>query len=319
MNGEVYTRQQRWGTYEQKEAEMGGTLPISTLPNAKPDPGAKHVIPKTANLLTGKTLSSGETSSSDLVVKDEVPGEQPERNAQAQPISPRVDVSGKEPPKLITEKQAQHLAMPSIGRYPLDSYSDVEKAAAYFGEHSGDFSPAHSREVCLNLTKRASALGIEVSGDIQKLGGEDYAPAHELEIAFSSRRMVLDEDACLVLNKLAEERVLLEPGTFAVVLGEFDKMAGIDHLYGSDVVDPYRSTFGKEAMEDNESHVIGNDIVSDKQLLTLGRSPARELVEQFGEDFVEEFKKDPIGIFNSLPVDQKKVLSRHANEPVVVD
>lgn len=319
MNDSVYTRQQRWGTFEEKEAEVGGGMPISSLPNAKPDPTAKHTIPKTgsAEELFATKIAAAEGPDDNLEAP--VAGEQAPKNPQAQPISPRVDVSGKEPPKLITEKQAQYLAMPSIGRYPLDGLDQVKQAAAYFDEHQGSFSPRHSREFCSNLVKRASTLGVEVSDTVQKYGGAGYASAAELDIAMDSRCLVLDDDSQAVLGKLAEARVAMDPDDFAVALEEFDKLAGIDHLYGSDVLDPFLSTFGKTAAEGSEdgSHVIGNDIVTNNQLRELATTHCDDMKQHYGDDFVEEFKKDPVGIFKSLPVDQQKLISRQANEPVV--
>ncbi len=316
--GEVYTRQQRWGTYEQKEAEVGNMAAVATLPVPKSTLGSKTMIPKTGSAMD--KFASALEGAGELVEEEGVSGEQPAANPQAAPISPRVDVSGKEPPKVITEKVAQHLAMPSLDRYPLDSYSDVVKAAAYFTQHAGEFSPAHSHEFCSNLVKRAHVLGISTTPEIEKRGGAGYAPQDELDIAMGTRALHLGSDEREVLDKLAATRALMEPEDFAIALGEFDKLAGIDHMYGGDVMDPFLSTFGtKTAAKDDPdgSHVIGNDVVSDNQLRTLAKSPCEELTTQFGADFVKEFKDDPVGIFSSLPVDQKKVLSRHANEPTV--
>jgi len=312
----VYTRQQYWGTYEDKEAEVGGTLPISTLPKG-PDKGAKHTIPKTGSAMDkiAEALGAGE-----LVAEEGVPGEQPAKNPQAAPVNPRVDVSQQEPPKVIKEKQAQYLAMPSIGRYPLDGYDQVKQASAYFDEHWGQFIPEHRREFCSNLVKRAGVLGIKVSEEIQKYGGDGYAPQSELEIAFGTRRNLLtDETHLAVLDKLAEARPMMDPDGFAITLGEFDKLAGLAEHYDSDVMDPYLSTFGKEAEADEDaSHVIGNDMVTNAQLRTLSMAQPQEIKDHFGEDFGEDFKKDPIALFKSLPADQKKIVSRLANEPNLV-
>jgi hypothetical protein len=94
-------------------------------------------------------------------------------------------------------------------------------------------------------------------------------------------------------------------------------------MYGRDVLDPYYTTFGfeKTASEtlddddgDNGSHIIGNDYVTNKQLKRLVHGPMEPLKVHYGEDFVEEFRKDPIGIFKSMPADQKKHISRMAAE-----
>lgn len=305
MDDSIYTRQQFWGDYKPKEAEVGGIMPNSTSPKDKPDKGAKFTIPKT-----------GSATSPD--VAEPVSGEQPPQNPQAQPIKSRIDVSAKEPPKLIKEKQAQHLAMPSVGRYPLDSYEQVKQAAAYYQEHQQDLIPEHRREYCFNLMKRASALGIDMPEEVQQYGGTRYAASTDIQIAFDLRGQFLNEDHQHVLGKVAELRPTMPPEEFATLLGEFDKVAGIDHHYGQHIPDPFASVFTKEAeSEEDGSYVMGNDIVSNSQLKAFATSPHFDSLEKlYGEDFAEEFKKDPIGIFKSLPVDQRKHIARQANEPM---
>ncbi len=308
MSDSVYTRQQYWGQYEDKEAEVGGEMPNSVLPSAKPDKGAKSVIPKTGS---AAGLPEG--------VADAVKGEQPDRHPQAKPVSPRVSVEGKEPPKLIKEKQAQHFAMPSIHRYPLDSHEQVKQASAYFEEYWRQFAPQHRREYCQNLVKRASVLGVPVPEQVQVYGGNGYASHAELEVAIASRRSALvNEDHIDLLDKVAEARVGLSADDFALVLSEFDKFAGLDQHYDGEVPDPYRFIFAKVAEDDSdESFVIGNDIVYSCQLKQLAASPCKTLQDRFGADFVKEYKKDPVAIFRSLPTDQKKILAREAAEPTL--
>ena len=319
MDNSVYTRQQFWGNFEDKEAEAGGTLPNASLLTNGPSKGAKHTIPKTGSAMAkfASALESGE-----LVTEEGVSGEQPAKNPQAQPVNPRVDVSQQEPPKLIKEKQAQYLAMPSIGRYPLDGYDQVKQASAYFEEHQGSFIPKHRHEFCVNLVKRASMLGIKVPELVQKYGSEKYASGAELEAAIGTRRnLVADETHLSVLNKLAGVRHAMNPDVFAITLGEFDKLAGLDEYYDSDVMDPYLSTFGKEAeadVDEDASYVIGNDMVTDRQLKVLGMAQPQGIKDHFGDDFSEEFKKDPVGLFKSLPTDQKKIMARLANEPTSI-
>lgn len=308
MEDTIYTRQQYWGNYDQKEAEVGNVMPTSASPGGKPDKGAKSVIPKTAS---AAGLSEG-------VEADAVKGEQPEANPQAKPINPRVVVEGKEPPKLIKEKQASRFAMPSLHRYPIDTFDQVRQASAYFEEYKGQFLPEQRREYCDNLTKRASALGIPMPEAVREYSGTGYASRAELDVAIASRAQFVEGDMREVLNKLASVRMTLEPEDFALALTGFDKLAGLDQHYDRDIPDPYMYLFKKEAEEDPDaSFVIGNDIVSGCQLKNLATTDCATLKSRFGESFVKEFKNDPIGIFKSLPKDQQKILSREANEPVL--
>jgi hypothetical protein len=82
-------------------------------------------------------------------------------------------------------------------------------------------------------------------------------------------------------------------------------------------MDPYYSTFGfqKVAEESDEwSDVVGNYQITAKELKTFALAQWMRLQKQFGLEFAEEFRKDPIAIYKSLPVDQKKLIIRLATE-----
>lgn len=286
-----------------KEAETSGTnLMPYTAPSAKGEapPSPVKTIPK-----TGEALEQGEA----------VKGEQYDKAPQASPVKLRVDTTGKEPPKVITTKEAQYYALPSQRRYPIDSYGHVKLASTYFYENVKLMTPEMRREYCQNLTKRASALGIKVSAPVQKYGASTYAPEAEFEAAISSRVGVIKE--AHLLDALGELKMLhgvMLPDDFAVALHEFDKVAGIEELYGKDVVDPYYTTFGvktAEAEADADgSFLVGNDYVTYSELRRFARANANLLCDLFGEDFVKEFRKDPVSIVSSLPADQKKIVIR---------
>ena len=305
---DIVTRQQYWGSFQPKQAEAAGT---HAMPHGAPI--GKPKVPK-AIRKTGAAGPEEKVAPPPAGVEPAVDGEQPEKNPQAAPINPRVNVAGKEPPAPTPEKKASAYALPSLQRYPLDSFDEVEKAAEYFDTWRGHFAPVHRREYCLNLVKRASVLGIPLSDTIRKYGSAERAPAEEVKIAIDTRKgVVLDEIHAGALTKLAESWPAIPPEVLAEVLSEFDKTAGIDHLYDEQIPDPYWSVFGEKTAQE-ETHVIGNEIVSDKQLTLLAQSPSQGLIDLYGKDFAKEFKEDPKGIFESLPMDQKKVLARMAND-----
>jgi len=249
--------------------------------------------------------------------------EQPESLPQQQKLSPHVNTAGKEPEPKLEEKKAQYYALPAAEMYPLDAYGHVVKAASYFDEWGVRMEPELRREYCSNLVKRASALGIKVSPAIRKYGSATYAPAAELFIAIDGRKNILsDENDRALLDKLAEALPTMSPELFATALSEFDKASGIDHLYGSAIPDPYYSTFGTKTAEDDSpkgSIVVGNDYMTEAQLKRFAAMESGSIKDRFGNDFVDEFRKDPVGIFNSLPVDQKKYIMRLATDNMPSD
>lgn len=299
-----------------KEAETSGT---SLMPYQGPSDKSCGKSDKT---VIKKAESHGPDDNMDSPVK----GEQAPKLPQSGELKPHVDVSGKEPPKLLATKEAEFYALPSQKMYPLDGYDQVVKAAEYFGEWGPRFAPEHRREYCSNLVKRASVLKVRVSPEIRKYGSATYAPTSELQVALAGRRGVITKEAHVeLLNELEEAQPTLDPETFAGTLAEFDKVAGIDHLYDQDILDPYYSTYGVKhaegpaALEQNtydqdQSFVMGNEVVTGKQLKAFAASHSKDITDTFGEDFLKEFRKDPVGIFSSLPMDQKKIISRQAND-----
>lgn len=282
-----------------------------------------HLMPSGAPVYTDLNKNPAKTirkvaESSDLVQSLETtegqPGEQVQKLPQAASIPLRVDTTGKNAPTLPTAKTAERYALPAFARYPLDSYAHVKEAAAYFDEYSGQMAPEMRHEYCQNLVKRADELGIKVSSAARKYGAQSYAPLSEIEAALSMRTGILKEAAFQGgLDYLKQNRALMKPEDFAVALGEFDKVAGIAELYDRDIHDPYYSTFGEKRASDDSAILVGNDYISHEELKRFARTSAGKLKEAFGEDFVDEFRKDPVSITKSLPVDQKKMVIRLAS------
>lgn len=140
--------------------------------------------------------------------------------------------------------EATKFAMPSLGRYPLDSYASVKQACAYFEEYGGQFTPAQRREFCSNLTKRASELGIGYSEKVAKYGASTYARPAELESALLVRQNMVSDELRPVFDQVKQASAVHPPEEFAALLAEFDKMAGLEQYYGRGVADPYFTTFG---------------------------------------------------------------------------
>jgi len=241
------------------------------------------------------------------------PGEQYKSEPQSKVLTPHVNVANKEAPKLVKEKTAEHYALGGCV-YPLDSYSQVKRASQYFDEHSKRFSPAERHEYCVNLVKRASVLGIEVSEEARKYGSEVYASVEEMKVAHDMRLPYMDGQALDMLNGLFSKRGEIPPDVFCDVLSEIDKIAMVDWMYDDKILDPYASTFGFEKTAENESWINGNDYITRQQITNFGKTGFSSLTASYGDDFAKEFQKDPWAIFSSLPLDQKRRLSRMAKD-----
>lgn len=212
-------------------------------------------------------------------------------------------------PKAVIRKTASSALE---GRYPLDTYEHVKMASEYFDTYGQSLSPADRREYCTNMVSRADELHVSVSDVARKYASASYAPAEEFEVAMDCRRALLSREQLPTFNKLASVAGdSVDPEIFALALAEFDKTAGLDAYYDRDVYDPYFSVFGVEKQA-QFMEVMGSDYVNGPMLERVAASHSAFFTKHFGEDFAEEFRKDPIAIFKSLPMEQKKVISRLA-------
>jgi len=347
---DVSTRQQMWkdmfGNVIEKGAELAGTY---DMPSSRPVPkrlkDKKTVTPKTAGVHPDVVIedemdilkAAFEGSAEPDDNEDEpVEGEQPKSLPQSDALKPKVDVSGQEPPTLLQKKEAQYYALPSQQRYPMDGYDQVKQASAYFDEWLHEMPPSMRREYAKNLVKRASALGIPVSKTAAHYGGAK-AGHTQIKVAFDARRTALHSAMdplhelaggnvdVEVLDKLASASNLMDAEALAACLTEFDRATGLDAHWGGDIPDPYYSAFAKHAegikglgpLEDDvpadESIVVGNEYITKREMVEFSKHNQDFVKERYGEEFAEAFAKDPVGIFESLPRDQKLVMMRMAN------
>ena len=305
-----------------KFAELSNT---HTMPaSAPPDPSTQStkavVQKKTAQVPSHDGMHShlvpghkGEDpdKSTDLIFDDGgTPGTQLKSLPQQKLMKPHVDVTAQEPPTVIHEKKASVYAMKN--RYPLDSYAQVKQASAYFDEWWKAMPFEDRHEYAVNMVKRADELGITVSDTARKYGSEKYASSTESSICLDARRILLqDEKHLQLLDKVAAQRGTIPVDDFCELVSAFDKTAGLDHHYDRDVPDPYLTTYGWEKKAEF-SEVIGNQMVTADDLKFLAANRIMLVKGTFDKDLAEEFKKDPVGIYKSLPMEQRKVFATMA-------
>jgi hypothetical protein len=98
-----------------------------------------------------------------------------------------------------------------------------------------------------------------------------------------------------------------------VALEKFDRQNNLDQLWDNGLDDPYYSIFGVEKVAEY-SFVDGNDTITEERLKICGRKCKKQVEELFDEDMAEEFAKDPVQIFSSLPLDSKRIMMRVAQQ-----
>lgn len=263
----------------------------------------------TGHLVPGHRSEAGET------LEQNKPLQEKQYQVAPQPkvMRPHVDTTGKQPFGSMQEKRANAYAVGD--RYPLDTYQEVKLAGQFFDENLNFMAPATRREYASALVKAAAPLGIPVSERARQYGSCTYAPAGEIKQAFDVRRMYVgDGPAGELLAGLWSSRPKVQPDVFCETLGQIDKIAMIDWMYDRFIPDPYASTYGIEKKAEDDMWLAGNDTATKSQIEDFGLTGISSIEASYGAEFANEFRKDPWGIFQSLPLLQKRRLARMATD-----
>jgi hypothetical protein len=229
-----------------------------------------------------------------------------------QALRPHVDVTGKQPPKKLETKMASVYAYENV--FPLDDYAQVKQASAYFDANLPAMPPSMRHEFAVHMVGRASELGIEFSKEAAAYGSTEFAEDEQLQAALDMRRPFLSKEASAAVDELYAQRAALGPAMYCELLEGIDKVAEIEWRYDRAILDPYASTFGVKVAEAHETWTHANDYVTKKQMESFAVTAALALRDDYGDDFVKDFQKDPWGIFNSLPLPQKVRIARRASD-----
>jgi len=310
----------------QKQADLSYTKTMPAAPPADPKVEPTKAVIKKTGASMGHLVPNGQPDRSYFGPEEGppyrsfIPGKNMEALPQMKVMKPHVDVSDKDPVSKIEKKEASVTAL--RGRYPLGNYAQVKMASAYFSDYWKMFSPEDRHEFAKNLVKEASKIGVEVPDAALEYGSEKYASAERIKVCMDARRSLLvqDDEAGLkvLLDKVASQAGHVDPEIFVELVHEFDKTAGLDSHYDGDVPDPWTTVFAMSKTAEY-TEVIGNMQVAESDLVFLARVGISSVKKVFNEEVAEEFQKDPVGIYKSMPVDQRKILGKLARDKSTAD
>ena len=230
-----------------------------------------------------------------------------------------VDVTGKAPtPKFVKQAHANYaLHKYGQGRFPLDSYGDVLEANRWFEENGKTLQPSDRQEYCTKLASRADQLGIQVTSTIRKYASSTFAPEMEVRAAVSTRMQFWQSDSPErdVLKGMLDKYASATPASFCEELTKFDIDHGINHYWDDYVVDPVASTFGMTKQAE-WTWTQGADRLTE-EVLTRGVRDGKKLHEictLYGKDLASEIVENPNTVFDSLPLDSKRIIARILND-----
>jgi hypothetical protein len=231
-----------------------------------------------------------------------------------------VDITGKKPTvkiKTATLTEDDYAVVTEDGskHYPINTWDLVKQAEDYFQEERIRLDPEIRRQFAVNLTKKAAAMGYPLEAGIVELGSESYAPKGHLKAAIEMRKVACAprSEGRKFLDELFEKTAELQPEVYAECLKRFDIESGLNSGWDQVILDPWASTYGI----DKTANVVwesATDRVTDQDLCNLALNHGSLLQRHFACPIVAEFQKHPVTIFESMPIPQKKILARMAQD-----
>jgi hypothetical protein len=194
--------------------------------------------------------------------------------------------------------------------YPINNEENIKTATRFFEENYMLIEePSYRKEMATNIVKKASELGVAIkeASSIHNYAEADYSPM--LSVHMAERREILqnDEENLAIFEALVEKTASLSAPEFASALENFDVMSGISTYWDTQhLADPYKSTFHHVKTASPIANHKGVTITEDQ---FKSDTFSEKLASSFDDGFVEEFKKSPIEIFNSLPAPEKDIIT----------
>lgn len=191
------------------------------------------------------------------------------------------------------------------GKFPVDTFSQIKQAQDYFLENWREFALEERKEYCEKLSQRMEELGLKPEGDIARYGSTKYA--EDVEVYTLARKQFVLPEEHFILENLVEKIAQVEPSTYAEALKVFDEEFGLDRFWDSQLVDPYKSTFGPEKIAEEWRYNYRNVYISEENLNKL---KLQDVEQVLGKDLAERFIFAPKKVFERLPNDKKYVIAR---------
>ena len=199
----------------------------------------------------------------------------------------------------------------SFAQYAFATPNHVTMGCKYFEKQASKMPLETRHGYAAALQKRAQELGMgQQKGLVVKYASDHYSPVVDAHIRSRADLVQTDAQFTGALNKLASMKTQLSPSDFAKLLYGFDKKAKLDRYYGGHLEDPFQATFAQEPdpYAGYREKVAGKVMDSSAIKKVVFAKEAR-IKEYFGQSMLEELKKDPVPIFESLPMDAKEIIA----------
>jgi hypothetical protein len=230
-----------------------------------------------------------------------------------------VDITGKSPPPQFEKRAHSRYCLEKLGqgRFPIDSYGEVLEANKWFEENGKSLHPQDRREYCTKLAARAGELHISVTDNIRKYAGKNFAPADDVRASVCTRMQFWADDAPErdTLSGMLDKYASASPDQFCQELTAFDVKTGLDQYWDDFIVDPVACVFGMEKTAEWLWEQGADRLTED--LLHVGVNDSQKIhaiKAKFGTELASELVEKPSEVFDSLPLDSKRIIARILND-----
>jgi len=230
-----------------------------------------------------------------------------------------VNTTGKSPPPKFEKKAHTRYCLEKLGqgRFPIDSYGEVLEANKWFEENGKSLHPQERREYCTKLAARADELHISVTDNIMKYAGKNFASADDVRASVCTRMQFWVDDAPErdALRGMLDKYASASPDQFCIDLTAFDVQHGLDQYWDDFIVDPVACVFGMEKRAE-WLWEQGADRLTQDQLQegVHDSQKIHALKAKFGPELASEIVEKPSEVFDSLPLDSKRIIARILND-----
>lgn len=200
-----------------------------------------------------------------------------------------------------------------IRKYAMPDAAHVKLAANYFDKYAMQLPPEYRHRFARAVQSRAAELDVDINDNnsLSKWASAEWN--RHVNAHLEQRKSLLPQrlDAHGILDKLASaiSEGDTTPEDAAAALQTFDEATGLAKYYDRGLADPYASTMGKNAS--GWSAEVGGRTVTEEDLKKAAAS--KKLASYFGSSFAEQFAKQPVEVFESLPAPEKEVVAQVAS------
>ena len=280
---------------------------------------------KLAKELFGGKKKSADLTGSNVMPLQSNPNKEADEDSQLKATDEKraaalyVDITGKSPPPRLEKRAHTRFCLEKLGqgRFPIDSYGEVLDANKWFEENGKSLHPKERREYCTKLAARAEELHISVTDNIRKYAGKNFAPADDVRASVCTRMQFWVDDAPErdALKGMLDKYASASPDQFCKDLTAFDVQHGLDQYWDDFIVDPVACVFGMEKTAEWLWEQGADKLTEDALHEGVYDSQKIHAIKaKFGPELASELVEKPSEVFDSLPLDSKRIIARILND-----